>query len=93
MMKEPNTVTAPDKEFSASATCGLSAGTSLPATLATGSPPFEQIKHLLSENPLRRPQRHQSVNSQEDRIDTEALRERAGEPSQPWDDVKNELGL
>ena len=93
MMKEPNTVTAPDKEFSASATCRLSAGTSLPTTLTTGAPPFEQIKHLFSENPLRRPQRHQSVNGREDRIDTEALRERANGPSQPWDDVKNELGL
>ena len=60
----------------------------------TNNAPFDEIKHLLSDKPLRtRCDTCPLVLAEEDRIDLAALEDREDEPEIPWEEARKELGL
>lgn len=62
-------------------------------TNRTSMAPFSKMKHLLSDRPLRRPNRTRPIEDIENEIDLAALDEREDEPTRPWEDVRRELGM
>jgi hypothetical protein len=62
-------------------------------TVVTSNPPFGAVSGLLSSRPLRRPNRTRPIANIEDEIDLDAIRQRAGEQTTDWEQVKDQLGL
>ena len=54
---------------------------------------IENIKHLLSDRPLHRPNRTRPIEDIEDELDIAAFEARKDDPGVPWEQVKGELGL
>ncbi len=55
--------------------------------------PVDMVKHLLSGRPLCRPNRTRPLEDIENEIDLAAIEEGKDDPGEPWEDVKDELGL
>ena len=92
-MTTPDTRTAPGHSLSVKADLAGEGDPSLARTLYTSRAPFSVVEGLLSEKPLRRPNRTRPIETLEDNIDRQAIQERADESSVSWGKLKDELGL